>query len=130
MYKIHKGKKDNRWPTRHVCSDVSSITHGLGKWVDQMLKPIAAAQHSYLKDSFALKEMICKLHLPPNALLFTCNAKSMYTNIPTETALTVISQYITTGEKKLFHHYNSQALIEALQIVFRNNVIQFGDTFW
>ena len=95
-----------------------------------MLQPIAAAQHSYLKDSFALKEMICKLHLPPNALLFTCDAKSMYTNIPTETALTSISQYITTEEKKLFHHYNSQALIEALQIVFRNNVIQFGDTFW
>ncbi len=91
-YKIHKGQKDNRWPTRLVCSDVSSITYGLGKWVDQMLQPIAAAQHSYLKDSFALKEMIWKLHLPPNALLFTCNAKSIYTNIPTETALTIISQ--------------------------------------
>ena len=113
---------------RPVCSDVSSITHGLGKWVDQMLQPIASAQQSYLKDSFALKEMICKLHLPPNTLLFTCDTKSIYTNI--RIVLTFISQYITTEDEKLFHHYNSQALTEALQIVFCNNVIQFGDTYW
>jgi hypothetical protein len=95
-----------------------------------MLQPIASAQQSYIKDSFALKDMISELHLPPNALLFTCDAKSMYTNIPTEIALTAISQYITKEDKKLFHHYDSQALTEALQIVFSNNVIQFGDTYW
>ena len=27
LYKIHKGKKNGRWPTRPVCSDVSSLTH-------------------------------------------------------------------------------------------------------
>ena len=33
MYKIHKGMKNGRWPTRPVCSDVTSLPHGLGKWV-------------------------------------------------------------------------------------------------
>ena len=81
LYKIHKGQKNNRWPTRPVCSDVSSITHGLGKWVDQMLQPIAAAQHSYLKDSFALKEMICN-----STCHLTCSSSPVMPNQCTPTS--------------------------------------------
>lgn len=123
-------KKDNKWTARPVCTDVSSITNGLRKWVDQMLQQIASAQQSYFKDSFALKETISKLELPPGALLFTCYAKSMHINIPTEPSLTVISNYICAAEVQLFHHYNLPTLNEALQIVFQNNFIQFGDTDW
>jgi hypothetical protein len=43
LYKIHKGKKNGRWPTRPVCSDVSSLPHGLGKWVTEQLTPSAPA---------------------------------------------------------------------------------------
>jgi hypothetical protein len=46
LYKIHKGMKNGRWPTRPVCSDVSSLTHGLGKWVNEMLTPVQKAQYS------------------------------------------------------------------------------------
>jgi hypothetical protein len=129
-YKIHKGMQNNKWPTRPVCSDVSSLPHGLGKWVDHMLQPIAAAQPSHLKDSFTLKHDIHLLRLPPRALLFTSDAKSMYTCIPTEPALDLISSYLRTNENNTFHHYNSNTLIKSLQIVFRNNLIQFGDTYW
>ena len=129
-YKIHKGKKDSRWPTRPVCSDVTSIQHGLGKWIDQMLQPIAKQQPTYFKDSFALKQSLQTLHLPPNALLFTSDAVSMYTNIQTEPALLVISNYLREHDNKTFRHYNATALIEALNIVFRNNIIKFGDTYW
>jgi hypothetical protein len=45
LYKIHKGKKNGRWPTRPVCSDVSSVSHGLGKWVTKQLQPIARPKH-------------------------------------------------------------------------------------
>ena len=34
----------------------------------------------------------------------------------------------TTQEQ--YPHYNANALIAALEIVFRNNVMQFGDTHW
>jgi hypothetical protein len=49
LYKIHKGKKNERWPTRPVCSDVTSLPHGLGKWVNEQLTPIQAAQKSTSK---------------------------------------------------------------------------------
>ncbi|KAL7485665.1 hypothetical protein ACHAW6_011260 [Cyclotella cf. meneghiniana] len=54
----------------------------------------------------------------------------MYTNIQTGPALHHISQLILREENKSFHHYNSNALISALQIVFNNNILQFGDTYW
>jgi hypothetical protein len=79
LYKIHKEKKNGRWPTRPVFSDVSSLPHGLGKGVNSMLVPVQQAQASYFKDSFALKEKLDDMVLLPNALLFTSNAQSMYT---------------------------------------------------
>jgi hypothetical protein len=124
LYKIHKGIKDGKWPTRPVCSDVSSLPHGLGKWISDMLLPIARAQPSYFKDSFVLKDLLMALgKLPFNAILFTSDATSMYTNIRTDPALMVISAYLrdpSTQEK--IPHYNAEALIAALEIVFRNNI--------
>jgi hypothetical protein len=55
LSKIHKGKKEGSCPTRSVCSDVSSIPHGLGKWVIKQLMPITRTQQSYFKDSFCTK---------------------------------------------------------------------------
>ena len=67
--------------------------------------------------------------LPSNALLFTSDATSMYTNIKTTPALECISNYLREI-KDQFHHLHCEALIEALHIVFRNNMIKLGDTYW
>ena len=58
------------------------------------------------------------------------DAVSMYTNIKTNPTLTAISKYIHAEEGNSFHHYNATTLTEALEIVFCNNLIKFGDTFW
>ena len=129
-YKIHKPMTNGRYTTRPVCSDVTSLPHGLGKWVNQQLKTIARAQPSYFQDSYTLCQSLQNLQLPPNALLFTSDAVAMYTNIKTEPALKEIAEYIKTEEGTTFRHYDANALTEALHIVFRNNLIKFGDTFW
>ena len=130
LYKIHKGPNNGRWPTRPVCSDVSSMTHGLGKWITEMLQPIAQNQKSYFKDSFTLKDQLMNISIPPGGKLFTCDATSMYTNIRTGPAIEHISRYLRAECGKTYHHYNVDALIEAIHIVFKNNIIAFGDTFW
>ena len=130
MYKIHKGiGKDGRWPTRPVCSDVTSIPHALGKWVTEMLLPIAKDQPSYFKDSFVLKALLDKLILPPNARLFTADATSMYTNIKTEAALQEIGTFITEHQAE-YPHLDAEAVIAALHLVFKNNIFALGDTYW
>ena len=130
LYKIHKGMKDGRWPTRPVCSDVSSLPHGLGKWITEMLLPVAQAQPSYFQDSFALKTLLDDLRPPWNALFFTSDARSMYTYIKTTAAIPAISAYLQEQAGVKFHHYDTDALLDALQIVFNFNIIKFGDTFW
>eukprot|EP00804_Cyclotella_cryptica_P018894 CCRYP_006425-RB/>CCRYP_006425-RB protein AED:0.40 eAED:0.40 QI:0/-1/0/1/-1/0/1/0/94 len=54
----------------------------------------------------------------------------MYTNIRTGPALQHISNLRCSKAGHTFQHYDEQALIEALHIVFQNNILQFGDTYW
>jgi hypothetical protein len=128
LYKIHKGlDKNGRWSTRPVCSDVTSLTHGLGKWVNEMLTPVQKAQPSYFQDSFELKKILEEIELPPNALLFTADATAMYTNIKTDPAIEELSSYLHENKHRKEFNYPCEALIEAINIVFRNNFFKFGD---
>ena len=108
---------------------MSSLPHGLGKWVDTQLQLVAHTQPSYFQDTYCLKQLLSSIDIPPNALLFTADAKSMYTNIRTGPSLEHISKLLRTEEGHTFHHYDTNALASAIKIAFRNNLIQFGDTY-
>ena len=69
--------------------------------------------------------------LPFNVILFTSDATLVYTNIKTDPALAVISAYLQDlATQENFPHYNAEAQITELEIVFRNNIFRFGDTNW
>jgi len=106
-----------------VCSDCASIVHSLGKWLDKALQPLVAMQQSYFKDSFTLKRELNELILPPNAKLFSCDAVSMYTNIDIDDSIERIKEYILT----ILPGIEVKAIIEAMEIVMRNNRMRFGD---
>ena len=124
--KVHK----DPWSTRPIVSCSGSLLYHLGVWVDTHLQTIATAQPTYIKNSKALKDMLMPLSpLPPGARIFTADAKSMYTNIDTEKALIEIAQHIHQRSNR-FQDIPADALIESLALIMRNNVFQFGDTFW
>ena len=78
LYKLHK----TPIKTRPVCSDCASLPHALGEWVDEMLQPMVKAQHTYFRDSFALKSELNKLKLPANASILSFDAtEDMYQGI-------------------------------------------------
>jgi len=52
----------------------------------------------------------------------------MFTNIETNAALSVICPYLRKMEKE-FDHYNATILIQALEIVMRNNINRFGNIY-
>ena len=66
--------------------------------------------------------------IDPRARLFTYKTKSMYTNTSTEYALEGISKYLRDNQ---FEHdyYHVPTLIEASEIVTRNIILKFGNTF-
>ena len=121
--KVHKSPLK----TRPIVSCSGSLLEALGTWVDDKLQIAAKQQSSYFKSSFDLKRELSSLHIPANAFLFTADAQSMYTNIPTDRALNFIGKYL---RKTKFPGIPIQALIEALSIVMKNNIFTFGDTTW
>jgi hypothetical protein len=62
-------------------------------------------------------------------MLVTTDATSMYTNIDTTHALCTIKSYVREHRQ---HATSAEriAVIDALEITMRNNIVQFGDTFW
>ena len=63
------------------------------------------------------------------AKLFTANAISMYTNIPTNTAIMLIAKHIhkSVSEERPKLNEQNEALIAALKLVMFNNIFSFGD---
>ena len=125
LIKIHK----TPIASRPVVSYSGSLLHALAVWCDDKLQPLAQAQQAYLKSSFELKDQLEDLVLPPNAVLFTADARAMYTNIPTQPCLNSIREYLDEHFDQ-FTHVNHDTLLEALSIVMQNNIFRFGDTYW
>ena len=132
MIKVHKLGPSLEGPikTRPVVSDCSSVIHPIGKWTDMMLQPFAKDQPTYLRDSFQLIDILNPIRVSQGTRLFSCDAVAMYVNIPTNTAMRVISKYLRDDEtKRRFDHYDAETLIGALEIVMYNNIIKFGDVY-
>jgi hypothetical protein len=108
--------------TQPIVAIRGSITPGLGTWLDQQLQPICKKLPTYLKSSFVLTGLLKDLpDLPDGARLFTADAVSMYTNIDTGHALSVIRRYLPLTP-------NNKAIMTALDIIMKHNFFQFGDT--
>jgi hypothetical protein len=123
--KVHK----TPWKPRPITSTAGSITHGLGRWVDQELKPIVNKLPSYIRSSTHLLERLKSINFEPsNVSFFSCDAVSMYTNIDTTHALETLHPFLTTSP--LCAGCQANAIITALEILMRQNVFKLGDTYW
>ena len=120
MMKVHK------YPlkTRPVVSYSGSISWALGVWIDTKLQQVAHQQRSFFKDTFELKALLDEVTIHPNDRLFTADAVAMYTNIPTEKGLCLITNYLL---QRFSHEVPVQAITDALDIVMKNNIFMFGD---
>jgi len=118
LMKIHKQPLS----TRPIVSVSGSPLHGLARWADRQLQPLARSIPSFISSSYAL---VKKLQVqqetnpfPPTALLFTVDAVAMYTNIDTKEALDRLCS-------KVQPH-----VLYALELIMKRNIFQFSDTWW
>jgi len=123
--KVHK----TPLTTRPIVSCSGSLLEGLGIWVDDKLKQAAVTMRSYIKSSYDLKTELIQQDLPPNCRLFTADAQSMYTNIPTEFALATIGTWLRANHNR-FPNLPLDATIAGLKFIMRHNCFIFGDTYW
>ena len=124
--KIHK----TPWATRPVVSDSGSVTSYLSKWVDVQLSYIARKYIlTFTQDSEDLRRTLQKMSpLPAGAFLFTTDANAMYTNIDPDHAISELQKWLPTLPGS--NPYHTTHLLEALNLVMKNNLFQFANTYW
>ena len=112
--------------SRPIVSCPGNLLHGLGVWVDQKLEEVAQRTVSYFKNTLELKKELHDLNLPTNARLFT-DAVSMYTNIPTHTALNLIGKYLNQYQRKYYNEYPKDTIRAGQRLIMTMNIFTFGD---
>ena len=113
--------------TRAIISGSGSLLHPLGHWITEQLRPVTLTMPRYLTSSYALKEDIVPLTLPPNACVFTCNCKAMFLSIPLE-ALDIIEDHLHSNNSEF--EYDADAFIDGLKLLMENMLFQFGDLYY
>ena len=126
VHKLKPGQNVTHLKSRPIVACPGSLLHPLGIWIDRKLQVIAKQQESYSWNSFELRQQLCSTTYPTNAKLFTADAVSMYTNIPTNTAIMLIAKHICKSVTEEQPKQND-ALIAALKHVMLNNIFCFGD---
>ena len=131
--KVHK----TPYKFRPIVCCAGTFLNCLSKWVDYHLQKLKRFIPSYLKDSGDLLDHLSSFHrLPYNAFLFTADAQSMYTNIDTDHALQVIGEWLDELQSsgKLADNglstFPVEAIKEALALVMKNNIFEFGDMYF
>ena len=86
---------------------------------------------AYLKDSWQLLRELRDLPpLPPDAIRFTADAVSMYTNIDNQHGIDTIGRWLNLHRADLPTDFPSIKILEGLDIIMRNNVFSFGNRFF
>ena len=125
-HKLKLGQNVMHLKSRPIVACPGSLLHPLGISTDCKLQILAKHQELYFHNSFNLHQELCSTTYPPMARLFTANAISMYTNIPTNTAIMLIAKHIRKSVTEEQPKQN-EALIAVLKLVMLNNIFSFGD---
>jgi hypothetical protein len=133
IYGIYKVHKENVKP-RPVISSVNSIPELFSKHVDYWLKMVVGKLlPTYIKDAEHLMRSLRETFpngLPPGAKLFSVDAVGMYSNIDTDHGVEVMTRWLTQYPEELPPSMPVAFLLASLSEIMRNNIFQFGDTFW
>jgi hypothetical protein len=124
--KVHK----NPVTLRPVVSGINSLLSVFSNWLDYKLKVLLPHVKSFVKDSATVIKELKSLHIPQNALLFSADATSMYTNIETQLGVASIQALLSNNTTLLPPNYPTNLILQMLTIIMENNIFSFADTFW
>lgn len=124
--KVHKTPMS----LRPVVSTHSSLLSVFSVWLDYKMKDLLHLVKSYLKDSYSLIQELKEFKLPDSTLLFTADAKSMYTNIDSASGVSALQELIYTNRKLIPTEFPIELFLQILKVVMDNNIFSFADSYW
>ena len=94
LIKVHK----KNFPGRPVVSQVDDPTYNMCKELTRILNPLDESGRSFIKDSFALKDMLKNITITDDCRLFSLDIKSLYPKVPLWKALQCTRQALQADE--------------------------------
>jgi hypothetical protein len=94
------------------------------------MKELLPLIKSYTKNSFEVIKDLEHLTIPRNALLFSADVKSMYTNIDSATGLLTFQNFFEVKAHNISPRFPVALFLNILEIVMKNNIFNFSDTYW
>jgi len=123
--KVHKSPM-TLCPVVSTCGSLLSI---FSTWLDFKIKELLPLVKSYLKNSSSVITDLKNLQLPQDALLFSGNAVSMYTNIDTFTGIHSINRLIVANQDQLPADFPKELFLRVLQLVMDNDIFHFRESY-
>ena len=114
---------------RPICGDVNSVTQGLSKLMDKILKPLVTHLRTFVKDEYHFLRKFPKT-IPPNARVICCDVTSLYTSIPTDLGLRALDFWITKLASFVNTRFTKNFILESVNFILTNNFFQFNSTMW
>jgi hypothetical protein len=94
------------------------------------MKILVPYVQSHIQNSTTIIEDLKGLPIPEGALLFSADARLMYTNIDTEIGVSAIREFIATNAIHLPSDFPTELFLQILTIVMKNNIFTFAGTYW
>lgn len=131
MPKIHKRNDNDEWTEamRPIVSSVNSVNHGLSKWIEYHLCPLAQETCSFVRDSDSVLQDLAEFKPQDGDVLVTMDAVSLYTSIPCGKAMEAIKRMMERFPQR-YPLSMRGFILQAASIILHSNYFKFGDTYW
>ena len=116
-------------PLGRGCGDVNSVTQGLSKLIDKILKPLVTHLRTFLKDEFDFLRKFPK-QVPPETRIVCCDVISLYTSIPTQLGIQALDYWLTKLSPLVDSRFTKTFVLEAVRFILENNFFEFNGTMW
>ena len=131
--KVHKEPPTNsKFVGRPIISGNGSPTEKISEFVDYYLLPIVVKQHTYVKDSNHILNILEATPLPKNVILATLDVISMYTNTPQEEAINACEQAYEKAPKSYYdiNKISAPSMRKLIELILSKNCFEFNKQFY
>ena len=131
--KVHKEPPTNsKFVGRPIISGNGSPTEKISEFVDYFLLPIVVKQHTYVKDSNHILNILEATPLPKNVILATLDVISMYTNTPQEEAINACEQAYEKAPKSYYdiNKISAPSMRKLIELILSKNCFEFNKQFY
>ncbi len=119
LVKLHKMPKLGIRPLENCFNTILSVA---SKFIDFYLKPLVYKHFTFIKDSQQLIQFCLDKKFDKDSFIYSADFVSLYTNIPLQEAISIISDFISKQNHNEFSSYGFHML---LKLVLENNYFYY-----